>query len=467
MASCRARCFDVALRSGYRVAVVPEKNARAHAAPVLPTAPRGRVPTRRHGLCALPRARTFRCCPVRRPGFRPSSSSPRVSPGASPCLVVAACLAPSPRAGPSCRHPPFRSRLHFGACRLRRFAPAPAPAAAVVHHVGQLRGIQPWGGVVDTRPERRDATPGRLERPKRVKPGGGARESEPSHAILLAVGQQRDAHARCSAYSPSYVTFCDSSLLTRLSRRTGWYSHQDDFVGNISLNGVVVSSSGYTGGFPFSLFAPLSVPVAVAAGTNTLQMFNVYNREAPPPNPAGLLFTVANAITGVTFAVSSAVAGPTQSATTDCAASSVLPTQLGTYVATDGSCAVVACPSPPPCSVFVAAGVCSVTAPAVPCPPSPPSPPPFPPFPPSNDKVVCPKVTNRWPLSGGYASGSTVLDTVGNWTGVAYGGYRYISGAAAPFGAIAFDGLSGYVQVGPRAGAFGGPSAFRCTGRGN
>ena len=231
-------------------------------------------------------------------------------------------------------------------------------------------------------------------------------------------------------------------------------------MGNIFLHGVLIVSAGYSGGFPGWFFAPLSVPVAVAAGTNTLEMFNAYNHVAAPSNPAGLLFTIANAITGATFAVSSAVAGPTQSATTDCAASSVLPTQPSTYVATDGSCAVVACPSPPPCSVFVAAGVCSVTAPAVPCPPSPPSPPLPPPLPPSNDKVVCPKMTNRWPLNSAYASGATVLDTVGDWNGVVYGGYSYIAGAAAPFGAIVLDGVSGYVQVGPQAGAFGGPMSW-------
>ena len=89
------------------------------------------------------------------------------------------------------------------------------------------------------------------------------------------------------------------------------------------------------------------------------------------------------------------------------------------------------------------------------------NPPPPPPLPPSNDHVVCPKVTNRWPLNSGYASGATVLDTVGNWNGVTYGGYSYIAGAAAPFGAIALDGVSGYVQVGPQAGASAGPCRCR------
>ena len=245
-------------------------------------------------------------------------------------------------------------------------------------------------------------------------------------------------------------------------------------MGNITLNGDVISSSGFSQGWPGSNYnnMPLSVAVSVLAGTNTLQIFNAYNAAylAGSLNPAGLVFSVANVSTGVTYAVSSAVAGPTQSATTDCAAGSAFPTLPGTYTATDGSCAVVACPSPPPCSVFVAAGVCSVIAPAVPCPPpsppappSPPPPSPPPPLPPFNVHVVCSKVTNRWPLNSGYASGSTVIDTVGSWNGTAYGDYSYIAGADAPVGAIAFDGVSGYVQVGAQAGAFGGASAFCCA----
>ena len=155
-------------------------------------------------------------------------------------------------------------------------------------------------------------------------------------------------------------------------------------LGSVVLNGVVVLSSGFSGGWTGSGNAPLSLAVSVIAGTNTLQLLNVYN-TASSPNPAGLLFSVANVVTGVTYAVSASAAGPTQSATTVCgnrsSASATLP---GTYTATDGSCAVVACPAAPPVGrVYAAAGVCAAFAPAPPPSPQPPSPPQPQPQPPS------------------------------------------------------------------------------------
>jgi hypothetical protein len=68
--------------------------------------------------------------------------------------------------------------------------------------------------------------------------------------------------------------------------------------------------------------------------------------------------------------------------------------------------------------------------------------------------VACPKVTNRWPLNSNWASGSTVIDSVGLWNGTAFGGFSY---SADNTGAIALDGVSGYVGLGTHT--FGGASA--------
>ena len=56
----------------------------------------------------------------------------------------------------------------------------------------------------------------------------------------------------------------------------------------------------------------------------------------------------------------------------------------------------------------------------------------------------CSKLTNRWLLDGSAAStsGNTVIDSIGNWNGVAYGGYSYNNGA------VYLDGNSGYIDLG-------------------
>ena len=78
-------------------------------------------------------------------------------------------------------------------------------------------------------------------------------------------------------------------------------------MGNITLNGDVISSSGFSQGWPGSNYnnMPLSVAVSILAGTNTLQSFNAYNAAyiVGVPNPAGVIFSVINASTGVTYAV--------------------------------------------------------------------------------------------------------------------------------------------------------------------
>ena len=74
---------------------------------------------------------------------------------------------------------------------------------------------------------------------------------------------------------------------------------------------------------------------------------------------------------------------------------------------------------------------------------------------------TCSKLTNRWLLDGTStsASGTTVIDSVGNWNGVAYGSYNY-SGKA-----INFDGSSAYVNLGSRT--FGGAMSFAFWGKVN
>ena len=70
----------------------------------------------------------------------------------------------------------------------------------------------------------------------------------------------------------------------------------------------------------------------------------------------------------------------------------------------------------------------------------------------------CAKLTNRWLLDGSAAStaGSTVIDSIGGWNGVAYGGYSYSNGA------INLDGNSGYVDLGSHY--FGGAMSFAFWG---
>ena len=72
--------------------------------------------------------------------------------------------------------------------------------------------------------------------------------------------------------------------------------------------------------------------------------------------------------------------------------------------------------------------------------------------------AVCPYVTNRWLLNSS-ASGSTIVDSVGSWNGVAYGGFAFVPDSTPTSnGAISLDGSSGYVQLGPNT--FGGAMSW-------
>ena len=157
---CRARCFDVAWRSDFRVAVAPEKYTWAPAAPFFATAPHGRAATRRvfcaGGMCsATSRAQGCRC------------SQPA-------CHVVAVFLVSPLRANTprSCCPPRLRGtrpRCFFSARYICCNSLAPAPASAVGHHASHLRYVQPccddrlarvdWGGVCGALRTQRNEAP--------------------------------------------------------------------------------------------------------------------------------------------------------------------------------------------------------------------------------------------------------------------------------------------------------------------
>ena len=76
------------------------------------------------------------------------------------------------------------------------------------------------------------------------------------------------------------------------------------------------------------------------------------------------------------------------------------------------------------------------------------APPPMPPLPLAWDSSVslCTKITHRWPLNSNYAPTLTaVSDSIGTAAGTAHGGFSYSRDHS---GAMVFDGLSSYVDLG-------------------
>ena len=80
-------------------------------------------------------------------------------------------------------------------------------------------------------------------------------------------------------------------------------------------------------------------------------------------------------------------------------------------------------------------------------------PPPPPPLPSARD-TACSKVTNRWLLTPASFSGSAVVDSVGSWNGIVYGGYSTSSGA------LVLDGSTGYVDLANGGRTFGGAMSW-------